>query len=312
MDFSKLSREDLLAELQKRDGVKSVADPTGVVITPASTSTQSSTSSTQSSKMCLYVPGKPKGAPQCTSPSETPYGYCKKHCKTVQARKAQEDYEAEHFLDEPDVGEKASIVKTLVSEEVKPVATIPQPVVVDQLEKAMKTQIQPIPKSVVTQPQQVKKEHTATPFIRRKTIRPNYWGRYEDPDTHIVFDPKTKTAYGVQEKSGRVGSLFREHIAICNKNKWKYAAAEEEESTISEEEEDSVHESDFEESESDDEDDEDDSDEEDDDDSDEEDDDDSDEDEEEDDSEDEEDDDSDEDDDSEEEDDSDEEESDED
>lgn len=60
------------------------------------------------------------------------------------------------------------------------------------------------------------------PIIKKK-ITPNTWGRFEDPDTNIVFDPKTKMAYGVQDHvTGKVVSLSKRHIALCDKYKWKY------------------------------------------------------------------------------------------
>jgi hypothetical protein len=59
--------------------------------------------------------------------------------------------------------------------------------------------------------------------VTKKTIKPNQWGRFEDPDTGIVFDPKSRTAFGVQNhKTGKVESLSEKHIAICKKYKWKY------------------------------------------------------------------------------------------
>jgi hypothetical protein len=60
------------------------------------------------------------------------------------------------------------------------------------------------------------------PVTRTKIIKPNYWGRYEDPETGIVFNPKDKTAYGVQDPTGAVHGLTKEHIKICIKNGWNY------------------------------------------------------------------------------------------
>jgi hypothetical protein len=58
--------------------------------------------------------------------------------------------------------------------------------------------------------------------IRTKIIRRNYWGRFEDVETHIVFDPLTQFAYGVQDPSGAVYALTESHIKICKTNGWNY------------------------------------------------------------------------------------------
>ena len=60
------------------------------------------------------------------------------------------------------------------------------------------------------------------PTVRKMVIRPNYWGRFEDPNTHIVFDPISKCAYGVQDISGKLLALTSKHIAICERNGWNY------------------------------------------------------------------------------------------
>lgn len=60
------------------------------------------------------------------------------------------------------------------------------------------------------------------PVTRTKIIKPNYWGRYEDPETGILFNPKDKTAYGIQDPTGAVHGLTKEHIKICIRNGWSY------------------------------------------------------------------------------------------
>jgi hypothetical protein len=81
--------------------------------------------------------------------------------------------------------------------------------------------------------------------VIKKKIKPNTWGRFEDPDTGIVFDAKTKMAYGVQDHTtGKVVSLSKKHIALCEKYKWKYyilpEVAEEIDEDLEEEEVDGV------------------------------------------------------------------------
>jgi len=66
---------------------------------------------------------------------------------------------------------------------------------------------------------------------KRKKIYQNKWGRYEDPDTKIVFDHKTKAAYGVQDhKTGAVHELSKYHITVCKRNGWGYQLCEDTES----------------------------------------------------------------------------------
>lgn len=232
--MSNLTTEELLAILEQRKNVsqKNATQP----LIPVS-----------SGKCCLYVPIKPKGAPQCITTSETPYGYCKKHSTTVQAKKAREQYEAETFLEEvenpkveksvsPKV-EKPKVEKVeleVVKEEPTPQVTAPvEPKVYVQAEKpaAFTTPQYTFPKPIPTQ------KVAPTKAIRKKVIRPNFWGRYEDPDTRILFDPKTKSAYGIQESTGKVSALKPEHIDICKRNLWNYHSVEEssEESEIEEE-----------------------------------------------------------------------------
>lgn len=57
---------------------------------------------------------------------------------------------------------------------------------------------------------------------KKKTVRKNHWGRYEDTDTGIVFDSRTKCAYGVQLVTGKTIPLTSKHINICKQNGWPY------------------------------------------------------------------------------------------
>ena len=145
------------------------------------------------SKNCIYKPirGSQK---ECTSKAVTLHGFCKKHSRTVQARKLQKYVEERS---EADVRPSESSVK-----EVKDVESNPGP----EPEESIDDTIHKI------QPQK----------IRKKRITANMWGRFEDPDTHICFDSKTHQAYGVQAKDGSVRALSEHHIAICEKNGWNY------------------------------------------------------------------------------------------
>jgi hypothetical protein len=67
------------------------------------------------------------------------------------------------------------------------------------------------------------KQTEAATSTKRKVIRPNKWGRFEDIDTHIVFDPFNKTAVGVQLANGKMKKLEDEHVELCKKHGWKYS-----------------------------------------------------------------------------------------
>lgn len=66
------------------------------------------------------------------------------------------------------------------------------------------------------------------------TIRPNAWGRFEEKETGIVFDPKKKIAYGVQDyKSGKVLPLSKKHAKICEEKRWSYRRLDPDDSSSS-------------------------------------------------------------------------------
>jgi|SRR5208337_4914225 len=56
----------------------------------------------------------------------------------------------------------------------------------------------------------------------RLTIRPNRWGRFEEPNTGIVFDPDTSLAKGVQSANGKLLDLDEDAIKICIEHGWDY------------------------------------------------------------------------------------------
>ena len=53
-------------------------------------------------------------------------------------------------------------------------------------------------------------------------ITPNTWGRFEEPNTGIVFNPDSTVAIGVQSPDGKVLELDEEAIAKCIENGWSY------------------------------------------------------------------------------------------
>lgn len=166
---------------------------------------------------CQYKPTR-INQPDCNEQVVTSYGFCKKHSKTVQAKRAQEQYENEQLkiqsesnkiLDEPPSSEN------------------PPPLRDERSEPQSELREKQAPS---TAPKKLKPftEGTAKPVIRKKIIRPNAWGRFEDPDTHILFNPIGKYAYGVQEKNGTTAPLTEKHIEICKRNGWDYVESVEE------------------------------------------------------------------------------------
>jgi hypothetical protein len=146
-------------------------------------------------KTCLHKPTRTKT--QCANPADSEWGFCKKHLNTVQSKKAKKNYEQK----------QAEIVKTEQQPEVEKSSPIKQ----QKLGKPRKT------------------------VTRTKRIGPNRWGRFEDPETHILFNPATKCAYGIQKSNGEIATLTSSHIKICKHNGWDYTdIPDSEESTIEE------------------------------------------------------------------------------
>lgn len=139
-------------------------------------------------------------------------GYCNRHRRTVQALNAKKNME--------EVANNSLIQKShdmqpknIESEEKKKDDQIPE-----VLEKSGKESSEISEKKTKTIPI---KETIKT--VIKKKISPNKWGRFEDPDTGIIFDPKTKKAFGVQDhKTGKILPLSQKHILICKKYKWGY------------------------------------------------------------------------------------------
>lgn len=248
MDYSNLSREELLALVQGNNKTTKPVEDFGI---------------------CQFQPSRPKNAPQCTEDATTPYGFCKKHARTVQAKKAKDAYEANVLIEEieaekgvskesklPHVPATPEQVQQVIESEPEPE---PEPEVV---EKAKTSPLKQPPRrqqpTTTKQSPRTSKKPVGTrqPAIRKKIIRMNHWSRFEDTDTHIVFDPTTKCAYGIQEPTGRVSALKPEHVEICQRNGWNYNVPynsddESEEDSSDEEEDESIRESDFDEDDSD-------------------------------------------------------------
>jgi len=244
-DLSSLTREQLLELLKQKDVEEKQPIP--------------EQHPSLIGKPCHFRPTR-SNQKQCTGISITDWGFCKRHSRTVQAKRAREIWEAQDSKEEqieevPIVYPPAKIV-----EPVQPPApvqpTIPvQPISTDIDEEI--TQLTAQIKNVDIEENKSKKKAAKTLVrpqvemtsktkkprrkrqIKTKKIKPNHFGRYEDTDSHIVFEPASKRAYGVQLPNGDLGALTANHIAICNKNGWGYvppvSSSEEEEEYESDE-----------------------------------------------------------------------------
>jgi len=184
---------------------------------------------------CSFVPKRANQVP-CTDNSFYHYGelhYCKKHGRTVQAINAKK--EQEDLLRQAQLWKEAElhnsvapkIEETQLKEEVVPK---PEEKVVEKVVEEPKPVI-PEPSTKVDEVSKITiKKTKSKPKIVKRVIKANKWGRFEDTETGIVFDPDSKSAYGVQNrKTGGIYPLTEKEINICNLYKWKYHVAEESE-----------------------------------------------------------------------------------
>jgi hypothetical protein len=172
----------------------------------------------------------------CSNSFDLPHGICNSHNRSVQSKTIRLKYE--------------EMVKELTSKKVEPLkevettTKVPPPQIVKQpspkkssdppsikIPSPVKAQVKaPSPKKVQsTSPVKTTTKSNEPPKpIVKKVIRieKNKYGNYEHTDTHLVFDPATKSAYGVQHENGDVYSLQKEQINICNKYGWNYILPE--------------------------------------------------------------------------------------
>ena len=185
-------------------------------------------------KRCVFKPTR-AGQSACSDDSSVFYGsngYCKKHCRTVQALNARKEWEeASKNVEvsknnpEPEVEKKDEEppkpeVKEKVSEEPESLAVVEEVKKVEPKEEQVSPPPTNIPpKSAVSE---TPKESLVSRTVVKKKISRNKWGRFEEPDTGIVFDPNTKAAFGVQDhKTGKLLALSKKHIELCEKYHWQ-------------------------------------------------------------------------------------------
>ena len=184
----------------------------------------------------------------CDQVATTDWGFCSKHSRTVQAKRAKDAYDLEHAeQEEPvqppleeEVVEQVPVSKPKVvvkkpkqpsSEAKKSKAVVKQkPAKKASTLKAETKRVQTqIVDSETVKPSRSTGAKSKTSVIDKggkkavkRTIRRNYWGNFEDSETGIVFNAEEKCAIGVQHKSGRILPLGDVHIELCKRFRWKY------------------------------------------------------------------------------------------
>jgi hypothetical protein len=241
VDLTKLSREQLLDLLKKKEATETVSKPQSSVV-----QSTAPTPEIKESRCCFKSKRAKQPHVPCTKPVTVRYGtveFCHQHSASTQALEEKAKWQAQ-FIPVETIQKTEPIVEPLpkISEPPKVVEIVedtpPQKITPPKPEP-------PKPKtSAIIQPPQLKSDIQATfakvekklaqttisapkppPPTKKKIIRPNVWGRFEDPDTCIVFDHTTSRAYGLQDRStGRVLPLREKEIKICMANGWGYDA----------------------------------------------------------------------------------------
>jgi len=209
-DLSSLTKEQLLELLKQKEEVEKPSVET------------TTSPETLLGKPCCFRPNR-ANQKQCSDVAITDWGFCKKHSRTVQAKNARNIWE-----------EKTKEEHPLVEEE-KPVET-PVKTPVASTSSTIEQELDKITKKLDNMSTTKKRPRRKKKTIKIKVIMPNHYGLFEDTDTHIVFHPTTKEAYGVQLPNGGLGALTPNHVAICEKQGWSYIIPSEESEEESEEE----------------------------------------------------------------------------
>lgn len=166
-------------------------------------------------KTCHFVPRR-KDQTSCKNPVVISYGdknYCKDHKRTVQALKERDNWSE---------NEKNKIRETMETPDSESEEENKEPSEETPKEEDKITEVNTAFSNLNLKPPPQKMKDGDTP-IKKKRISKNKWGRFEDPDTHIVFDPFTKQAYGYQNHaSGTVQALTEENKRTCRKKGWEF------------------------------------------------------------------------------------------
>jgi len=187
-------------------------------------------------KKCSFIPIRNPKHPCEKGPSifYGELGYCSEHSRSVQARKAKQALDEQlakeaHTETSASVLEKeVPVVETISAE---PKLEVKSDEKVEEKPSTKSKKVKEDSDSDTDSSNALSSSELKRPTVVKKSIRRNKWGNFEDPDTHIVFNARTKAAYGVQDhKSGKITALTAKHISICEKYHWKYHVIEEDES----------------------------------------------------------------------------------
>jgi hypothetical protein len=212
-------------------------------------------------KKCSFIPIRNPKHP-CEKNPNVFYGelgYCSEHSRSVQARKAKQALDDLRSAKGDDLrSAKGDDLRSVRDDErlVKEAAQIetPEPEVKEVQVEVTSAKPKVEVKPPLLEGEKVKRQSIAKtedsdsddtvpsgkelqrPTVVKKSIRRNKWGNFEDPDTHIVFNARTKAAYGVQDhKSGKITALTPKHIITCEKYHWKYHVIEEDDESSGDE-----------------------------------------------------------------------------
>lgn len=178
---------------------------------------------------CEFVPVRASQQPCTEGPPFNEVGFCKKHAKTLQSKRALEKLvpkdEPLAIEEEPPVVEEVRKPSTRLLPKAEPKATPKRPPTPesDEAEESEEEKTPPPPK----------KKTSLKPKVQKVTVFRNAWNRIEEPKTHMVFDIRTNMVYGVQLKNGSIRPLGPADVEICDRNEWGYilGAGEDDESS---------------------------------------------------------------------------------
>lgn len=202
---------------------------------------------------------------KCSEDATTPWGYCNKHKRSMQSKKEERLWKSNEDEDIIE-NERTDVVNTsgidynnpLDSEGVKMYEDINNGNIDSSSQKMFfntgggyasnsdLTKLNPKNESSSVPPYEEETPTTKTPSTKNpsklkkvkkhKTLKigRNMYGRFEEPRTHLLFDPVTHQVYGVQAQTGNVLPLTPKHYDICRKKGWKFYEYEESDDSESE------------------------------------------------------------------------------
>lgn len=165
---------------------------------------------TPSKEKCKFVPLR-GAASRCDNDQDHPWGFCKKHAKSVQASRAFEEYTKNQVMNS---------MKEKVVEETPPSHSMSSNSKSSQSSRSSSSHSK-------SEDKVVKRKRPPPPKQKQFTVVKNKWGNYVHEKTLIVVDFKTKKAVGIQAPSGQILPLTIEKIKVCERYGIPYVVMEE-------------------------------------------------------------------------------------